>query len=458
MKSLYVRIVLMTVVIVMVSALFGFWLSNLYYQLHMKGYNEQKIYEIASETAALYERNPEQDLEAYLTSIAKLNYQLYVVDEQMQVRTYGDAFRETTLPAEMIRQVQAGEAYRGAEHTGSLFVTGFFENTLQNSVGVPLRANGETYAVFLRPNIERMFGEVRVLFARLLLFTFLFSLVLILACTRYLVKPLELLTAATKRIAEGDFAPELDVKRQDEIGRLARDFSRMAESLRKLDRTRQEFVANVSHEIQSPLTSIQGFSQALRTERMSEEEREAYLAIIETESRRLSSLSQQLLTLASLDHAEEAREASSFRLDEQIRDVVRSLQWQWSEGALSIDLQLLPVTVSGQPHFLHLVWVNLLANSIKFTEPGGAIRITMQRGPREVTVEIADTGIGIAADDLQNVFERFYKADKARQRQRAGSGLGLAIVLKVVQMHGGTVEAASEPGAGTTFRVRLPHL
>ncbi|ARU60328.1 sensor histidine kinase [Tumebacillus avium] len=458
MKSLYVRIVLMTVVIVMVSALFGFWMSNLYYQLHLKGYNEQKLYEIATETAQLYERNPDPDLDAYFTSIAKLNYQLYVFDPQLQAKAFGDAFRETDIPPETVRQVQAGEAYRGAEHTGRLFVTGFFENTLRNSVGVPLQANGETYALFLRPNIERMFGEVRVLFARLLLFTFLFSLALILVSTRYLVKPLKLLTAATKRIAEGDFALELDVARQDEIGRLARDFSRMADSLRKLDQTRQEFVANVSHEIQSPLTSIQGFSQALRTERMTEEEREAYLQIIETESRRLSSLSKQLLTLASLDHAEEAWEVSRFRLDEQIRDVVKSLQWQWSEGELGIDLQLQPVTVSGQPHFLHLVWVNLLTNSIKFTPPGGEIRIVIGADSREVTVEIADTGIGIAEEDLQNVFERFYKADKARSRKLAGSGLGLAIVHKIVQMHGGSVEAASEKGVGTSFKVRLPHL
>ncbi|MGZ4123580.1 MAG: sensor histidine kinase, partial [Tumebacillaceae bacterium] len=337
-------------------------------------------------------------------------------------------------------------------------VTGFFENTLDNSVGVPLHAGGKVYALFLRPNIERMFGEVRILFALLLVLTFSISLLLLVIFTRFLVNPIKRLTKATQQIAEGEFDISLDVSRTDEIGELARHFSQMTDELRKVENMRQEFVSNVSHEIQSPLTSIQGFALALRTEELPDEERESYLAVIEAESRRLSSLSTQLLTLARLDKETAMPEKTAFRLDEQIREVVLLLEWQWEEKDLQLVLDLPEVTVQGDRQLLHLVWINLLTNSIKFTPPGGTLRVQVTPQPHEVMVAVQDSGIGIPQSELKRVFERFYKADKSRNRTQSGSGLGLAIVQKIVHLHRGRVEVQSEPGVGTTFSIRLPHL
>lgn len=259
------------------------------------------------------------------------------------------------------------------------------------------------------------------------------SVVLILVFTRYLVKPLKTLTQATKKLAEGEYEIQLDILRRDEIGNLAANFAQMTQSLKQLDDMRQEFVSNVSHEIQSPLTSIQGFSQAIRSGEVSAEQQEAYLKIIEEESRRLSSLSKQLLTLASLDKETSLYEPSVYRLDEQLRQVLLMLEMQWQDKRLHIDLELPETSIFADKLLLNQVWMNLITNSIKFTPPEGTIRIGIRKDER-IVVTIEDTGTGISESELPHVFDRFYKGDKSRNRSLVGSGLGLAIVKKIVHM------------------------
>ncbi|MFP3391926.1 sensor histidine kinase [Brevibacillus sp. SIMBA_040] len=456
MKSLYVRLVLTFIAIVIISGTLGFLLANEYYQRNLRAYNEEKITRIGQQIVDMYEHNDSLDLSGFMTHIANLNFQLYLVDENGVKSEFGAPFREEKVEPEVVKKVLAGEIYRGiTEERHGLFVTGFFENTLKNSIGLPLEANGKRYALFVRPNIEQQFGEVHILFAFLLAAMFILSLVLILIFTRYLVKPLQTLTKATKKLAEGQYDIPLDISRRDEIGDLAANFTQMTQSLKQLDEMRQEFVSNVSHEIQSPLTSIQGFSQAIRSGGVTRQQQETYLAIIEEESRRLSSLSKQLLTLASLDKETGHYEPSVFRLDEQIRQVVLMLEHQWQQKKLHIELELPEVTITSDKHLLSQVWVNLISNSIKFTPPAGTITIKLEGGAQHV-VTIADNGIGISEEELKHIFDRFYKGDKARNREATGSGLGLSIVRKIVQVAGGTIEIHSKEKVGTTIAVRLP--
>jgi len=132
------------------------------------------------------------------------------------------------------------------------------------------------------------------------------------------------------------------------------------------------------------------------------------------------------------------------------------MEWQWTEKQLAVELDLADSTVTADRDLLHQVWQNLLANAIKFTAAGGTIRVESRVKDDAVTVRISDTGIGIAAEVLPHIFERFYKEDKSRNRNREGSGLGLAIVHKIVALHGGGIEASSVPGEGTTMTVTLP--
>jgi len=413
---------------------------------------------IGKEIRSLYERTPDADLGSYLTSIANMGFQIYAVNDRLEGTFYGAPFKHPQIDEAVIRSVLAGEPYRGdLERKQFLKVIGYFENSVKNSVGLPVSVKGQPYALFVRPNLEEQIGEVRVLIALLLGVTFVISIGLIAIFARTIVKPVKKLTAATHQIVRGDYRIELEVTRRDEIGNLARDFTQMAASLKQLDEMRQEFVANVSHEIQSPLTSIQGFAQAILDQETTPEESRRYLRIIDEESRRLSQLSKQLLTLAALDKESNVLKLTAFRLDEQLRQIVIVTERQWADKKLHIDLELPEIVVTGDYQLLYQVWMNLIANGIKFTPPGGTIGIEIE--VREgIAVRIADTGIGISDEELPHIFERFYKADKARNRAHAGSGLGLAIAWKIVRLHQGTIEAKSEPGKGATFTVVLPHL
>lgn len=457
MKTLYLRICATTVLVMIISSIIAFIATNMYYQYNLKPYNDNKVTHMAEQIKTFYEENPEINLYAYLKNIGKLGYQFYLVNAQQEGSFYGPGFRDKNIDQDTIIHVLKGNVYHGiVQFPSSLFITGFFDNTLKNTIGMPLEVNGETYAMFIRPNLEIQFGEMRIFFALLILLSIILSIIFVLISTRYVVKPIVKLTEATKMLARGKYNIKLDVRRRDEIGTLANHFSVMAKSLGQLEEMRQEFVSNVSHEIQSPLASIQGFSHTLLSKDLPEEQRREYLSIIEDESRRMSQLSKQLLTLASLDKEEAILEMTSFDVSAQIRQVLFMTEWNWREKEIAVKMDLPETYVRGDSKLLYQVWVNLITNSIKFTEAGGTISLYVRRDNKTCTVEIQDTGIGIAEYDLPYIFQRFYRSDKSRNRKEGSSGLGLAIVGKIVELHHGHIEVASELGEGTTFRIHLP--
>jgi signal transduction histidine kinase len=263
---------------------------------------------------------------------------------------------------------------------------------------------------------------------------------------------------AMRRLARGDFNVSLDVKipPENQFSQIVTTFNDMAAQLGAMEKMRQEFIANVSHEIQSPLTSIGGFARALRDGRLSDAERARYLDIIETECKRLSRLSDNLLKLTSLESEHHPFDRRKYRLDRQLRSAVLACEPQWLEKSIGMDVSLEEVEAEADPELMDQVWGNLLQNSIKFTPPGGTIQVSLRIENDEAAVRIADTGIGIGEEDLPHIFERFYKADKSRNRAGGGSGLGLSIVKKIVDLHQGAIDVRSRPGVGTEFTVRLP--
>ncbi|MDN4525972.1 sensor histidine kinase [Fictibacillus fluitans] len=459
MKTLYVRIVVTTIAVMIVSSLLSFVLANAYYQKSLKPYNDQKVTKIAKQTVDYFEKNPQLKLKDYLTHVADTGYQIYMVDQNGRESYYGGDFRKKEIDRSNVNRVLNGGVYHGiAQFPSAPFVTGFFDNVLKNTIGMPLKESGNTYALFIRPNIELQFGEMRLFFSAILLLTIVLSIVLVGISTRYLVKPIVQLTEATKKIATGNYRIKLNEKRRDEIGSLASNFSEMAKSLEQLEEMRQEFVSNVSHEIQSPLASMKGFAQTLQNEQLTPEKRKEYLAIIEKESVRLSQLSKQLLMLASLDKEEAFMEKGTFDVAAQIKEVVHMTEWSWREKEMAIEMDLPQTFIYGDKKLLHQVWTNLITNSIKYTEPGGTVSISLEKNDRECRVFISDSGVGISPQDLPSIFDRFYKADKARERKEGSSGLGLSIVKKIVELHHGEIKGESEPGRGTTFTVSLPKM
>jgi two-component system phosphate regulon sensor histidine kinase PhoR len=267
---------------------------------------------------------------------------------------------------------------------------------------------------------------------------------------------------ALQRVAQGDFSVRVDniLDRHSQndgvISELVNNVNHMALELRQMEAMRQEFISNVSHEIQSPLTSIQGFARALQNDHLTPKERCHYLSIIETESTRLSRITDNLLRLASLEAKHVKFEPKPYRLDRQIRSLILACEPQWAAKEIDMDVSLDELEITADEDLLSQVWINLIANSIKFTPAHGRIGIALQRRGRSLVFKITDTGIGISEEDQAHIFERFYKADKSRTRSSdGGSGLGLSIAQKIVAMHAGTIAVESRLGAGTTFAVSL---
>ena len=264
---------------------------------------------------------------------------------------------------------------------------------------------------------------------------------------------------AMEQIAKGDFQVRLNptaLGANAFTNELAKSVNQMALELNQMEHLRQEFISNVSHEIQSPLTSIRGFAQALHDEQLSDEDRNHYLTVIETESMRLSRMTDNMLKLASLEAAQMKVEPKPYRLDKQIRILILACEPQWTSKAIDMDVALEEVVISADEDLLSQVWSNLLHNSIKFTPEGGRVCVEVHRQGSQIDCRISDTGIGIPEEAQAHVFERFYKADKSRERSNAGSGLGLAIAKKIVELHQGTIGIASQPDTGTTLIVSLP--
>ena len=267
----------------------------------------------------------------------------------------------------------------------------------------------------------------------------------------------QLLNAMTS-IAQGDFDVYVntqDVFLNDDI---ARGINKIAKELGSMEQLRQDFISNVSHEIQSPLTSIRGFAALLKNDALTAEQKNHYLDIIEAESKRLSSLSDNLLKLSALETGSEPLSIKEYRLDRQLEKIALMLEPQWRGKNITMEAELEKLTIQSDEDLLSQVWVNLLHNAIKFTPEGGVIRIILKVGNNEACCQIVDTGIGIASEDMVHIFERFYKVDKTRDRALGGNGLGLSLAKKIVELHGGHIIPQSTLGKGSTFTVELPRL
>lgn len=457
MRSLYVKFVVITIGIMILSSGIAFLLSNAYYHQKLKPYNDQKNTKIAKSIAEFIENEPSINLQDYLENMSRVGYQIYSVDTAGIEVFYGAPFRDKSLSVSTKEYVLNGNVYHGILHfPNKTFVTGFFANELQNTIGVPLEYKGKKFALFIRPDIKLLFNEMHYLIAWILVFSIALSIVLVVFSTKYLVKPISNLTKATKSLANGNFNVNLKIIRHDELGELTNSFLRMARKLEQIDDVRKEFISNISHDIQSPLSNIKGYTNLLENQSISREERTQYISIINGEIRRLSTLTKQLLLLASLDRNEEILKKRPFNLGQQIKVLVRNYQWAISEKGIMLSYSLPDIEIIGDPSLLSTVWDNLLSNAIKYNKPNGSIDISIEEKGNLVYVTFEDTGIGMKNTELERIFDRFYRADMARTRTVEGTGLGLTIVATIVKLHGGHITVNSKETVGSIFIVEVP--
>lgn len=219
------------------------------------------------------------------------------------------------LSAEITDQVINGDVYHGIrDFPHKTFVTGFFANELNNSVGVSFKTQNKKYALFVRPDIKLMFNEMRILFGWLLISSILMSIMLVLISTKYLVQPIKQLNNATTEISEGNFSIKLDIDRKDELGNLASSFNTMSKKLATIDTLRKELISNISHDIQTPLTNIKGYMNLLENHQLNDGEKDQYIQVVHSEVNRLSYMTKQLLILAAIESKLDLLEISRFNV------------------------------------------------------------------------------------------------------------------------------------------------
>lgn len=455
--SLYVKFIWFTFATMLISSIISFFAMNAYYDQHLKAENNDKNLGIAASIAEFIDGTPSEEIEKTLTLLGDTGYQLYITDGETVAR-YGGKYRDETIDDADIQQVLGGKVFNGIrDFPRETFVTGFFANELENTVGVPIEIEDERYALFLRPNIELLFQELRLLFGGLAVGIILLSFIGMLLVARLLIKPITKLTEATEKMGAESFDVPISIKSKDEIGRLAGQFITMRSRIEQSTLKRKEFVHNVSHDIQSPLHTIQSYLTLFQKKGISEKEKECYAAIIQEETTQLSLLANQLLTLASFD-AEATELTEEVSVHQQLRETLSHLRYAFDEKELGISAQLDSAIVKGNAVLLQTVWENLLTNAIKYSEAESSIDVQLSSQSRNMVLEVRDEGIGMSRGEIEHAFERFYRADQARTRSLKGSGLGLAIVKEIIELHKGTVKLSSAPGKGTTVKVTLPLL
>lgn len=273
------------------------------------------------------------------------------------------------------------------------------------------------------------------------------------------LKPLSELVKATKRVTNGDYTVRLEpdvwarhtVK---ELKELIIDFNEMTEELQNTELFRSDFISSFSHEFKTPLASIRGFAKELYSGELTAEQQKEFSKIILEETEYLSVLSQNTLLMTNLENCDIITNKTLFSLDEQLRSCMITLEPQWSEKNIEIDMEgLCEVNYYWNEHFLSQVWYNLFGNAIKFTENGGLIKVSCTKSGDNIIVSVSDNGCGIPEHALSYIFEKFYQADSSHSTK--GNGLGLSVVKRIMDLCGGEISVTSEVGKGTEFIVKL---
>jgi two-component system sensor histidine kinase BaeS len=277
-----------------------------------------------------------------------------------------------------------------------------------------------------------------------------------------ITRPLRRMTLAVEQLAQGNYAQAIPDQGDDDVGRLGQAFNSMAQAVGSANRTLRDLVANVSHDLRTPLTSIQGFSQAMVDGALTTRDEYAEAGrIVHEEANRMARMVEDLLELSKLESRQISLELVPTSLNDVVAKCVKRVEPRATQRGVSIRLHSLaePI-VRADAARLERVFDNLLVNAIKFTPPGGSINVGVGGPPGQdrAWVTVHNTGSYIPADKLERIFERFYRADKSRSDVREGSGLGLAIAHELIQQHKGSIDVTSSPDDGTSFRVNLPQL
>lgn len=348
----------------------------------------------------------------------------------------------------------------GALEGNDVFYSTYADSALESRCAVPvLHYNNLVGAVYLMEYDTDQGRLIGTLQSNILTVTvvlevavFLFSLFHSIMSSRRVRK----IMASIRYIREGDYSHKVQLRGKDEMRALADEFNEMADRVQESENRKRQFVSDASHELKTPLASIKLLSDSILQNDMDAQTMREFVGDIGGEADRLTRLSQKLLSLSRVD--------SEFKGDmalEDLGDTASRVAKMLTPLAQHQGVTIVDATIPGQQVLvmeddLYQIIFNLTENAIKYNKPGGTVRLTMERKGEEVSLAVSDTGVGIPADALDSIFERFFRVDKARSRQAGGSGLGLSIVHDMVIRNDGTIAVASTMGEGSCFTLTLP--
>ncbi len=334
-------------------------------------------------------------------------------------------------------------------------INGMFDEAVL-TVGYPLQTE-PIAGIFMctsMPEIERSLQGMYKMGFCILTAVMGIGMILVYASSKKITSPLLQMNEAAKVIAGGNFEQRVEISSEDEVGQLAESFNHMAESLDKYEKVRRDFIANVSHDLRSPLTSIQGFLGAILDGTIPEQKQEHYLNIVLEETKRLTKLTNDIVELSRAQTSTITLEKKRFDINDLIRESIERLEPRLKQKDIQINAMFAEkeTFVCADRDKIARVIYNLVDNAIKFSGEGEQIEIeTALKENKKLLVSVKDYGKGISEEDVKYVFDRFYKVDSSRGKDKTGSGLGLSIVREFLLAHGENIAVKSEEGKGTTF-------
>lgn len=368
-------------------------------------------------------------------------------DDHCNHRTY-------SIPEDVMKEAVAGE-YDGSGTLGGIYETSHY------TVGIPIKQHNEVLAVLFASTEATdvwffIMDLMDIIFFCALIATAIAS-VAIYFVTNSMTKPLREMAAAAKSFSTGDFTVRVPAEGEDEIAQLARSFNHMADSMADLESVRRSFIANVSHELKTPMMTIGGFIDGILDGTVPQEKQKQYLEVISEEVKRLSRMVKSMLSIARIEAGDMKINPSDFDINELVCRTVFAFEQKIEEKNLEImGLESDEVFVSADNDLIHQVVYNLIDNAVKFVNEGGCISFAYAVKEGKVFVSVKNTGNGIAQQELPRLFDRFYKTDKSRSLDKTGVGLGLYIVHTIVNQHKGDLMVKSVEGEYTEFTFSVP--
>lgn len=320
-----------------------------------------------------------------------------------------------------------------------------FVTTMTSSMGITLTSDNIALAA-------------KLTFANVVILSFICSTLDVIRRKLTIDRPLKEITDAAEKMMEGDFSvrisPSHSIYSDGSFNKIIDCFNQLAEELSSTETLRTDFIANVSHELKTPLAIMQNYGTMLQKPELSEEKRVEYAKAVTDASRRLADLISNILKLNKLENQQIFPDATTYDLGEQLCECLLAFEDVWEKKQLEIDTDIEDdVFVKADPEIMSLVWNNLFSNAIKFTEPGGMVTLRLKADEDFAFIQVSDTGCGISKEVGMRMFDKFYQGDTSHATQ--GNGLGLALVKRIIDITGSDISVESELGKGTTFTVKM---